>query len=123
MTGKVWVVQDNGRNNFTQAKAFGEIVTLLPSRLQLQINSDEVVDTIYDKLLDFNDMDSLLAAGDPACIGIAVTVAAACNYGIVHMLKFDRQTNDYYRVRIDLSQVLDDVNVIDQNPMDTDFNV
>ena len=122
MSAKVWVVQDNGRNNLTMAKNFGEILTLLPTRLQLQDNSDEVVETCRGKLSTFTDNDSILAAGDPACIGIAVAVASIMNDGIVHMLKFDRQSNNYYKVKIDLQGIVCG-SLYDGNAAEENYNV
>lgn len=115
----VFVVQDNGRNNLTLASRYGELITLLPSRLQLQNDAEEVVEAIREKLITFSFDDSILAAGDPACIGIATAIAAWQNNGIVHMLKFDRQTNDYYRVKIDMSNLSTD----DGKELDKNFNV
>ena len=78
---------------------------MLPSHIQLQLNTDRAVDTLYKALEHFNDSDSILAAGDPAAIGIACAIAAGHNDGIFHMVKFDRQTNKYYRVKVDIGSI------------------
>lgn len=104
MKNTVWVVQDNGRNNLLPAARFGELKTLLPARLQIQLDATEAIDAIEDKLCKMLPDDCILAAGDPAAIGIAVTVAATYNNGLVNILKFDRQTNDYYKVQLDMSR-------------------
>lgn len=101
----VWVVQDNGKFNLIGAQKFGELKTLLPMRVQIHINSSDAVNTMHKSLADFNDTDSILAIGDPAAIGIAAAVAAGYNDGIIHILKFDRQTNEYYRVAIDIGSI------------------
>lgn len=101
----VWVVQDNGRFNLAMAAEFGEIKTLLPSRVQLQVDTESSVDLIKNKLKDYGDADCILAAGDPAAIGIACAVAAAMNDGYVAILKYDRQSNKYYRVQLDLGSM------------------
>lgn len=99
----VYVVQDNGRYNLMAAKKYGELQTLLPAMMQIQLDASSAITTISDKLVAFNDADSILAVGDPAAIGIALAIATFYNSGLVHILKFDRQTNDYYRLQINLS--------------------
>lgn len=100
----VFIVQDNGRYNLTSAQSFGELKTLLPTRMQLQLDAGEAVTTLSDKLVEFNDEDSLLCIGDPAAIGIAIAIATFYNSGRVNILKFDRQANSYYRLEVDLTQ-------------------
>lgn len=106
---KVYVVQDNGRYNLTAAEEYGELVPLLPARLQLQKDSSEAVEVIQNKLIGYNNDDSILAIGDPAAIGIAMGIASFYNGGLIWLLKFDRQTNYYYRLAIDFSQFFEGV--------------
>lgn len=100
---KVYVVQDNGRFNLIAAQKYGELVPLLPAMLQLQLSAEEAITTISEKLLNYTDEDCLLAIGDPAAIGIAMCIATFYNGGIISLLKFDRQQNDYYKLPINLS--------------------
>lgn len=102
----VFVVQDSGRLNLTQASSFGTLRILLPARMQLQIDCTEAIAHMKDKLQDFDDCDCILATGDPAAISIAIAAAAMVNNGLVNMLKWDRQTNSYYKLPIDLSEIL-----------------
>lgn len=102
----VWIVQDNGKHNYVKAAAFGQLRTLMPARMQLQLNCDEAVSHIKDQLLNFDDCDSILATGDPAAIAIAVAAAAVANNGLVNMLKYDRQADTYYKLPMDISDIL-----------------
>ena len=74
--------------------------------MQLQIDCTEAIALLKDKLQDFDDCDCILATGDPAAISIAIAAAAMANNGLVTMLKWDRQANAYYKLPIDLSEIL-----------------
>ena len=101
---KVFVVQDNGRYNLLAAQKYGDLITLLPARMQIQLDATEAIEAISNKLIHYNSEDSILAIGDPAAIGIAIAVATFYNGGIINVLKFDRHQNDYYRLPVDLTQ-------------------
>jgi hypothetical protein len=49
--------------------------------------------------------------GDPASIGLCCAVAAAINHGRFKVLKWDRQSRDYYGVELDLYSKSDSENL------------
>jgi len=104
--GTVWVVQDNGRHNYIKASSFGQIKTLLPSRFQVQLDCSEVIDQMMNCLKDFTEDDFILATGDPAAIAIAVAAAAMVNNRYVNLLKYDRHSEIYYNLKMDLGKIL-----------------
>jgi hypothetical protein len=68
------------------------------------LSPSPVIRLLSNKLREFSDDDFLLAMGDPVAIGIASMVAADVNNGKVNMLKWDRENQCYYNVKIDLYQ-------------------
>lgn len=101
---KVFVVQQQPGKNLIPAIKYGELVPLLNPQDQIIINSERAVKLIGDKLALFDDDDFLLLIGDPAAILIAGVMAAKVNNGIVNVLKWDRQTSEYYPVKIDFNK-------------------
>ena len=96
---KVYIVQENPNVNVIGAGRFGDLIPLLPPGRQITLYK-----LLKNKLKDFNDKDFLLAMGDPVAIGIASMVASDINNGKVNMLKWDRENQCYYNVKIDLYQ-------------------
>jgi hypothetical protein len=101
---KVFIIQAQPGKNLVPAIKYGELVTLLNPQDQIIINSERAVKLIGDKLALFDDDDFLLLIGDPAAILIAGVMAAKVNNGIVNVLKWDRQTSEYYPVKIDFNK-------------------
>jgi len=71
---------------------------------KLPLSPSPVIRLLSNKLREFSDDDFLLAMGDPVAIGIASMVAADVNNGKVNMLKWDRENQCYYNVKINLYQ-------------------
>ena len=101
---KVYIVQENPNVNVIGAGRFGELIPLLPPGRQITLSSSPVIKLLKTKLKNFSDDDFLLAMGDPVAIGIASMVASDINNGKVNMLKWDRENQCYYNVKIDLYQ-------------------
>lgn len=100
--GKVYVVQDVVGRNILGAAAFGQVTPLLDHKAQVMFCAGSVCNFLKEKLSNFNDDDHLLLMGDPVAIGIACSWACHWNKGRAKMLKWDRQTNQYYSVQIDM---------------------
>jgi len=98
----VYVTQEQKGKNLVSATKYGEIKILLPSTMQVNFATEEVVYEMSKKLQHFNDDDYLLLIGDPATIGIATAIAAKANNGRVTLLKWDRQETLYYVVKMEL---------------------
>lgn len=97
----VYVVQETALD-LIKATRFGELVPLLPNRLNITMNPIPVIRDLKRKLKAFGDHDYLLPIGDPIAIGLAFTVAAEANRGKFRALKWDRQANDYYVVNCNI---------------------
>jgi len=98
----VYVVQEvEGRNVLTASK-YGTLEVVLPSKTNLMLTTAPAVRTVKRELSNFSDEDYLLLMGDPASIGLCCAVAAAVNSGRFKVLKWDRQSRDYYAVSLEL---------------------
>jgi hypothetical protein len=98
----VYVVQEQPGKNLLPAEKYGRIITLLPSGMQVSFSAGQAVRQIDVKLSNFCDKDYLVLIGDPVCIGVAVALACKWNQGRAKLLKWDRQSNNYYPVSINL---------------------
>lgn len=98
---RVFVVQETDIN-LVKATRFGELICLLPGRLNITMSPAPVIRTLKAKLKDFCDTDYLLPIGDPIAIGLAFTIAVEMNRGKFRALKWDKQGNSYYVVNVNL---------------------
>lgn len=98
---RVFVVQETDLN-LAKATRFGELVPVLPGRLNITMSPQPVIRQLRLALRDINDGDLILPVGDPVAIGLAFTVAASLNNGRFRALKWDKQLNDYYTVAVDV---------------------
>lgn len=100
---RVFVVQESALN-LVRATKFGELVPLLPGRLNITMSPAPVLRELKAKLKDFGDADYLLPVGDPVAIGLAFTVAAEVNRGKLRVLKWDKGGGAYYVVNVNLHE-------------------
>jgi hypothetical protein len=101
---KVYIVQAQPGKNLVPAIQYGELVELLPPNEQVVCSTDRAIKIIGDKLSTFDDKDYLLLIGDPIAILIAGVMAAKTNNGFVNTLKWDRQREEYYSVKLDFNK-------------------
>ena len=111
MSGRVFVVQEVLRrdadgelrpaHDLTPAAAHGELELLLSWRTSV-MSPAPMVHELRRKLRGFCNEDSILAVGDPVAIGAAVAVAVMENAGKAAVLKWNRETRSYIKVRLDL---------------------
>ena len=102
MKSRVFVTQENPRLGILSAAKYGELIPLTSAFEQVHLSPEKTVAQIKRKLLGFGDDDYLLALGDPAIIGISFAIASNLNHGRVKLLKWDRQEQIYYDVKISL---------------------
>lgn len=100
---KVYVIQDNGKLNLSDAKRFGELVPLI-ERDAFPDDADERMGAIYNimisKLAHFDaDNDYILLTGAPEAIAMAFFILGYRETGI-QALKWDRENRGYYIVPI-----------------------
>ena len=91
----VYVVQNQIGKDISQANTFGKLVILLEPGLQINGDSSDVTNKLFERLVSFSDEDYLLLIGDPVAIGLSVAIAAEINNGQVNLLKWDRRTSRY----------------------------
>ena len=104
----VYVIQEAPGRNIVAAHKFGRLVTLLAADVQLQGDvSPDLIDALSTRLRDYSDEDAILAMGDPALIGIVCAIAARQNDGVFTLLKWDREQQTYYPVRVDVGLIDD----------------
>jgi len=96
----VYVVQENPRVDILSATKYGELLPLANPSEQLHLSPGRIISLFKRKLKNFYDKDFLLLIGDPALIGVAVTVASDINDGKVTVLKWDRIEKMYYPVKL-----------------------
>lgn len=98
----VYVVQETNTFSLAKATRFGFLTPVLPANRQITMNPQPVIRELKRALRNYCDSDFLLLIGDPAAIALAVFVAGEMNRGRVQLLKWDRELNDYYMLRVDL---------------------
>lgn len=93
-----YLVQEVAGRNFASLYTLAErVVTLMPPGVQI-VDGSATAAMMRTKMTDFFDNDVVVAAGDPAAIGIACVIAATCNLGKFTVLKWDREERTYYPV-------------------------
>lgn len=99
---RVFVVQEVPGRNITHAFDFGSVEVLLSPGVHVVLSPGPVARIMRQKLADFNDDDFLVPIGDPAAIAMAASIASYVNDGRYKLLKWDRATERYYPVVIDV---------------------
>ena len=105
----VFVIQDipgskigTPKINIIGATEFGNLKVLLPENSQIILSPSYVIQTLKQKLKEYNKDDYLLLTGDPAIIGVACSIVSDITNGKYNLLKWDKQERKYYPVEIDL---------------------
>ena len=99
----VYAVQETPGKNILKATSFGNIEVLLPANTNIMFSSIPVIRKLKRKLSNFNpDNDYLLLIGDPSAIGVCCAIIAQKFYKFT-VLKWDRETQVYYPVSLDLN--------------------
>lgn len=96
----IYIVQDDGKKNFTSLMSITSNILVLCDRdCPVFGNMDEHVTKLKNKLMHFNpESDYLVLVGDPINIGIAMHEILKKGGGTV--LKWDRQTINYIPIKI-----------------------
>lgn len=99
---RVFVVQET-THSLAGAEEYGKISFLLPRAASVTFANQPAVREIRRKLRDYDGAtDHILPVGDPAAIGIAVSVAAQVSNGYVKILKWDNRAKRYFSIEVDL---------------------
>lgn len=85
--------------NIAPAEEHGVLVTLLPPNAN-RMHTAPLVAAMREKMEDFNENDSVVAVGDPALIMAAGIIAASKTGGEVNVLKWDKLSSQYLRVKL-----------------------
>lgn len=102
----VFIVQDDGRRDFSGAKRFGDLEPLIGIDAYPD-NAHERVPVMTKimraKLKDFRPLhDFLLLTGDPIAISLATAVITESGTASYCCLKWDRENKGYFSVWINL---------------------
>lgn len=100
---RVFVVQEVPGRNITHAFDFGKVEVLLAPGVHIVLSPEHAVRTMRQKLANFTDEDFIVPIGDPAAIAMAASIAAQVNDGKYKLLKWDRASESYYPVEIDIN--------------------
>jgi hypothetical protein len=84
-----------------KAEEFGDLQVLLPYG-NVMLSPQPMIARLRKALQHFSDEDYILAVGDPAAIGATVGIAANNNGGKVSLLRWDRRSNNYIEVPMNL---------------------
>lgn len=102
--GKVFIVQDDGRRDYSDARRFGEPNALIERDVfpdDAQIRMDEILSIMRTKLAEFNPAcDCLLLSGDPLAM-VAATMVLTLSTGRIRCLKYDKETRRYFPVVVE----------------------
>ena len=105
----VYVIQEipgtkvsNPKINIMGAAKYGKFKFLLPEDSQIIFSPGPLIYKLRPMLKDFNKDDYLLCTGDPAIIGITCSLVSDITNGKYNLLKWDRQSKQYYSLTINL---------------------
>lgn len=94
---KLWVPSIN----LDPAKAFGELVVMLPPNAN-RLHISPLVVALKEQMKDYSPEDYIIAVGDPSLIAVAACIAVRKTGGHLKILKWDRQSSNYIAVESDL---------------------
>jgi hypothetical protein len=85
--------------NMTAAHRYGEFVEMLPPGAN-RLATAPLTQALKEKMAGYKKEDYLVAIGDPSIIAISSAIAVDRTSGLLRLLKWDRQTNDYILVEV-----------------------
>jgi hypothetical protein len=97
----VYVTQEAPGRNLTAARKYGELTVLLPPG-NLVLSPGPTIKRLRRGLADFTKDDYLLLMGDPVGMSLAFAIASHRTSGLVNVLKWDRQQEEYWPIALDL---------------------
>lgn len=98
---RVFVVQEVPGRNITPALTYGEVVILAEHDLS-PFSAGPTVAEMRRRLEQYQPGDWLLLIGDPTLIGLATAFVAAKTGGYLNILKYDRQSQTYIPLKINM---------------------
>jgi hypothetical protein len=110
---KVFIVQEPLKRNhrsgemesfmdLTPASAYGELVVLLGRGAAGTLTPGPMIHQLKRKLSSYTDEDYLLLVGDTGAIAAAAAIASSITGGTFNILKWNRQTKQYLKVRMEV---------------------
>jgi len=95
------------RFDLSQAAQYGELTYLLSPRAK-PYNAGGIITELYEKLATFGDSDYLLVVGNQTLVGLAMSVCADVNDGMVNILQWSGRDQAYVPIRADINGEYDD---------------
>jgi len=99
---KVFMAQANDRIDTTDAKRFGEIVTVVDRPGEPSVAPRSMLYDIKKGLADYTHGDYILPTGSPIVIAAVAMLAARKSNGEINMLRWDRKNRRYEATTIDI---------------------
>ena len=90
------------RINVLDAEEFGKLKFLMKEDAQIIFSPGPLIFELRKKLKNFKKDDYILCTGDPAIVGIACSLVSDITNGKYNLLKWDRQSKQYYSLTINL---------------------
>lgn len=105
MSGRVMVVQNDGRFDLSEARRYGELVSIFDKRDLYPDNANDeieaVMKTAYDALHAFDpEKDFLCLVGSPLYTAACCYVLGDMGKKPVRLLRFDKLLDGYYEVKL-----------------------
>ena len=98
----VYIIQKVPKRDFSSAKQFGDLKSLVPYHEQIALSPGPVVFGVNKILKNFSDDDFLLLVGDPSIIGACCAIASRYNNGRYKVLKWDRLERRYFPIEFNI---------------------
>ncbi len=123
MKSRVYLVQEplfrdekgivRPRINYRTLRPYGTLHMLLPwseasEKTDFHDDAASIVNTLRSQLAAFTDHDWIVPLGNPALIGMAITIAADANEGRVQILDWIKAERRYRELRVDFDADLRD---------------
>lgn len=87
--------------NLEPAKAFGEVVVMLPPNAN-RLHTAPLVAALREQMEHYTADDYIVAVGDPSLIAAAACIAVRKAGGLLRILKWDRMSSCYISVELSL---------------------
>jgi len=96
---KVYVIHDTGHFDLTEAAKYGKLTPIFTNSVSL-LDSESIMNIIYDKLIDMTDDDYILCIGSPILIMLVGIVASEMDIDCVNFLTWDKKYSTYVELNM-----------------------
>jgi hypothetical protein len=99
---KVFIIEADPRKNFVSAQKYGELEVIFHQNTSMGVSdNNDILSILNNRLSLFNpNTDYIIPTGDPAIMFAAGHVLGLLDIDFIKVLKWDRQSNQYFIVTI-----------------------